>query len=240
MVRIPYSIFLNGNFGEVPVESLGYTGSKNFALNQNYNNYQYFGNVSNSSNCGNKCGNSNITNAGAGTIVGGDYVVRNKNSNGKEGRLFSSTKNVVDLVSADREEDVIQFENKKPRYDKKDVLACSRVVEDLVEKHGISKTSALEIVTESNPNKTPCRSTIHRHLNPKLKEDVVDKRVANVEFDLAIQEKLWLWLTSLHEVCDNDTGPKVPMYVQRVIANISYTYEMVRTAARDVHKNDVR
>ena len=81
--------FLKGNFGGVPFESLGYTASKNFALNQNYNNYQYCGNVSNSSICGNNCGNSNITNAGAGTIVGGDYVVRNKNSNGKEGRLFS-------------------------------------------------------------------------------------------------------------------------------------------------------
>ena len=60
--------------------------------------------MSNNSNCVNNCGNSNITNAGAGTIVVGDYVVRNKNSSGKEGRLFSSTKNVVDLVSADREE----------------------------------------------------------------------------------------------------------------------------------------
>ena len=228
--------FVKGNVGGVPFNHLGYSGIKGISVNTSYSSYQHYGDVhnNNSSNCG------NTTNSG--TIVNGNNNVLNKDSNGSNSRLFSN-RNVHDLVGEDNEKDCERVTNKKPHYKKEDVSVCNKVVCDLTEKYGCSKSTALELFSEANPNKTPCKRTLNRHLlnASKPKDDSVkdDKRLANVEFDGAIQDKLWL--TSLSNCVSNASSVVTNRsLMQKQIANIVYSYDLVRQAAIDVKTIDAR
>ena len=115
---------------------------------------------------------------------------------------------------------------KKPRYRSEDLTTYTSIVNKLNAELGISKEAALELLGDKITGKTPSRMTLWRHQHPKVKDDEVkiDRRTANVEFDLAVQTKL---SSQVNGGLNSDSNDLI-------------SYDLIRKAAEEVQSTDPR
>ena len=106
------------------------------------------------------------------------------------------------------------------------VVANPSIVNKLNAELGISKEAALELLGDKITGKTPSRMTLWRHQHPKVKDDEVkiDRRTANVEFDLAVQAKL---SSQVNGGLNSDSNDLI-------------SYDLIRKAAEEVQSTDPR
>ena len=133
---------------------------------------------------------------------------------------------VHEFVSNANDELLLNSKTKRPRFRSDELTTYTNIVNKLNAELGLSKEAALELIGDKIMGKTPSRMTLWRHMHPKPKEheNKVDRRVANPEFDLAVQAK----------VGPSADGGIVP------VGNDMVSYDLVRKAAEEVQATDPR
>ena len=241
-VSVPFFGFSGGAAPTLHTNSYNYSGAKihidhynpmigNSDCNVGNHSTSNQSNVGNSSNCGNTGSNE-----------------RGRFQKKRGSPSFSSV-DVIDLIDEEDMEALPKFKKLRDAMDKKKTSRVFRK-EDEVElvvnsyneikdhKPSITDREAYEMITTAGG---PSRSTAQRYVAEakKIEEggpEKVDKRQADIEFDSAVQNKLWY--KSMVEIAKTDTGDSLKMAAK--VYNITYSYEMIRIAMFDVRDNHPR